>query len=134
MEAATRQQLSYRGNEPVRLQVGQEVLLDNPTKGKLDPCWIGPWTVRELKGPLNIRIEMNNKERIIHVNRLRPLLRPDLTSDHSGGQWSPPLFEYYCDDHPASAPQREPPAAPQSGQPVTTRSGRVVRPVDYYGY
>ena len=78
---------------------------------------------------------MNNKEQIVHVNRLRPLLRPDLTSEHnSGGQWSPPLFEYYCDDHQASVPQWEPPVAPQSGQPVTTRSERVVRPVDYYGY
>jgi len=134
VEAAARQQLNHRGKEPVKLQVGQEVLLDNPTKGKLDPCWTGPWTVKELKGPLNVRIEMNSKERVVHVNRLRPLLRPDTTSEHPEGQWSPPLFQYYCNDHPAPDPQPEPPAAPQSGQPVTTRSGRVVRPVDYYGY
>ena len=134
VEAATRQQQNYGGNEQVSLQVGQEVLLDNPTKGKLDPRWTGPWTVRELKGPLNVRIEMNGKERVVHVNRLRPLLRPDVRSKNSEGQWGPPLFQYYCDDRPASAPRQESPAAPQSGQPVTTRSGRVVRPVDYYGY
>ena len=77
---------------------------------------------------------MNNKERIVHVNRLRPLLRPDRSSVHSEGLWSPPLFQYYCDDHQAPAPQQEPSAAPQSGQRVTTRSGRVVRPVDYYAH
>ena len=60
VEAANRQRISYCGNDPVRLQVGLEVLLDNPTKGKLHACWTGPWTVRELNGPLNIRIEMNN--------------------------------------------------------------------------
>ena len=83
-----------------------------------------------VKRTIECRIEMNIKERVIHVNRLRPLLRPDTTNEHSEGQWSPPLFQYYCDDHPAPDPQ----AAPQSGQPVTTRSGRVVRPVDYYDH
>jgi len=134
VEAAARQQLNHRGKGQVKLKVGQEVLLDNPIKGKLDPCWTGPWIVKEFKGPLSVRIVKNSKERVVHVNRLRPLLRPDISSEHSEGQWSPPLFQYYCDDHLASNPQSEPPAAPQSGQPVTTRSGRVVRPVDYYGY
>ena len=81
---------------------------------------------------------MNNKERVVHVNRVRPLLRPDLRTECLDGQWSPPLFQHYCDDNPALATCNcdEPPAAPQSGQPITstTRSGRVVRPVDYYGY
>ena len=62
MEASARQQLNHRSKEPVKLQVGQEVLLDNPTEGKLDPCWTGPWTVKELKGPLNVRVEINSKE------------------------------------------------------------------------
>ena len=38
VEAADRQQQNYHSREPTKLQVGQEVLLDNPTKGKLDPC------------------------------------------------------------------------------------------------
>jgi len=86
--------------------------------------------------PLNVRIQRNNKIHIVHVNRLRPLLRPDLGNEHceSGEQWSPPLFEYHCNDHPEPAPQWESPAAPQSGLPVTTRSGRVVKPVEYFGY
>jgi len=76
---------------------------------------------------------MDNKERVVHVNQVRPLLRPNSQTECSEpvGQWSPPLFR---DDHPAPATHDEPPAAPQSGPPVTIRSGRVVRPVDYYGY
>jgi len=79
--------------------------------------------VKEVKGPLNVRTVMNSKERVVHVNRLRPLLRPDISGEHSEGQWGPPLFQYYCDDHPASNPQPELPAAPQSEQPVTIRRG-----------
>jgi len=136
VEAANRQKQSYGGNESVTLQVGQEVLLNNSTRSKLEPRWTGPWIVREWKGPLNVKISMNNKEQVVHVNRLRPLLRADLGSECSKAdeQWSPPLFQYYCDDSPALATQDEPPAVPQSGPPVTTRSGRVVRPVERYGY
>ena len=54
VEMADREKQSYRGNKPLKLQVGQEVLLNNPTKGKLDPRWTGPWIVREWKGPLNV--------------------------------------------------------------------------------
>ena len=111
---------SYRGNEHLKLQVGQEVLLNNPTKGKLDPRWTGPWIVREWKGPPNVKIRMNNKERVIHVNRERPLLKPDLRVGCSEEQWSPPLFQY-CDESPAPATRDKPPAPPQSGRPVTTR-------------
>ena len=136
VEAADRQKESYSCKEPLTLQVGQEVLLDNPTRGKLDPRWTGPWIVREWKGPLNVKISMNNKERVVHINRVRPLLRPDLRTKYSEpeGQWSPPLFQYFCDDNPAPTPPDDPPAVPQSAPPVTTRSGRVVRPVDRYGY
>ena len=92
--------------------------------------------MREWKGPLNVKIKMDNKERVVHVNRVRPLLRPDSRTEFCEpvGQWSPPLFQYYCDDHSAPAIRDESPAAPQPGPPITTRSGIVVRPVDYYGH
>ena len=66
VEMANKQLQSYQSKEPIKLQ---EVLLDNPTKGKLDPCLTGPWRVRELKGPRNVKIKMDNKERVIHGNR-----------------------------------------------------------------
>jgi len=33
--------------------------------------------VKEFKGPLNVRIVVNSKEQVVHVNRLRHLLRPE---------------------------------------------------------
>jgi len=130
VEAANRQKQSHGRNESLALQVGQEVLLNNSTKSKLEPRWTGPWVVREWKGPLNVKISMNNKEQIVHVNRVRPLLRADLGTERpkADEQWSPPLFQYYCDESPAPATQDEPPAVPQSGPT------RVVRPVERYGY
>ena len=90
--------------------------------------------MRELKGPLMVKIKMNNKEWLVHVNRVRPLLRADQTPTTSAvpGRWSPPLFQYYHKDPPEPvAPNESPPSLP--GCPMTTRSGRVVKPVDYYG-
>ena len=49
VEMANRQLQSYQSKEPIKL-------LDNPTKGKLDPRWTGPWRVRKWKGPLNVKI------------------------------------------------------------------------------
>jgi len=73
----------------------------------------------------------NDKERVAHVNRLRPPLRSCVEEQCSNdvGEWSPPLFQYHCEDKPAPAPPDEPPTPPQSEQTVTTRSGRIVRPV-----
>jgi len=62
VEAAAGQKLNHCSNEPFKLKVSLEVLLDNPTRRKLDPFWTGLFTVKEVKGPLNVRIEMNNKE------------------------------------------------------------------------
>ena len=76
VEAADRQQREYGGSEGKQLCTGQHVLLSNPSCGKLDPQWTGPWTVTELKGPTNVTIKMVTSERIVHTNRLRPLLEP----------------------------------------------------------
>jgi len=61
VEAAARQQQNYHDSEQVRLQVGQATVVD------------GTRDSERLKRLLNVRIEMNNKDRIVHVNRLRPL-------------------------------------------------------------
>ena len=135
MEAADRQQQNYHSREPVvKLQVGQEVLLNNPTKGKLDPRWTGPWEVRELKGPLTVKIRMNNKEQIVHVNRVRPLLRPDPTiAPEIPERWDPPLFHHHDEDFPEPVISSEPSPSQPDHEYRTTRSGRIVKPVDYYG-
>lgn len=136
VESADRQKQNYHSREPQKLRVGQEVLLDNPIKGKLDPRWTGPWQVKEVKGPLNVKIKMDNKERVVHVNRVRPLLRAEQTTDGSviSERWSPPLFQHLCEDCPESDNCEELPPPPQSERPLTTRAGRIVKPVDYYGF
>ena len=48
-QSASQQQYFYRDNQaPVPLALGQQVLLDNPCAGKLDPRWTGPWIVKGL--------------------------------------------------------------------------------------
>ena len=75
VEAASRQKECYKGQEPAKLSVGQQVLLDDPTKGKLDPRWTGPWLVEEIKEPFTVKIRMGNSTRVVHINRIRPLLQ-----------------------------------------------------------
>ena len=38
VEATSRQNKCYKGQESAKLSVGQQVLLDDPTKEKLDAC------------------------------------------------------------------------------------------------
>ena len=51
--------------------MGQQVLLDDPTKGKLDPRWTDPWEVEEFKEPSTVKIRMGTSTRTIYINRTR---------------------------------------------------------------
>ena len=51
-KSAEAQQSNYTGQKKVTFAVGQRVFLDNPTRGKLDPRWTGPWNIISIKGPL----------------------------------------------------------------------------------
>jgi len=74
---------------------------------------------------------MGNREQVIHMNRIRPLLEKD-TLPTETLNWEPPLFIH------TDAPEEtnEIPATEEHGLPTerTTRSGRIIRPVDYYGF
>ena len=95
VESADQQQKSYLGCKP-SISAGQKVLLNNPTKGKLGIRWMGPWKVTALKGPTTIVLKMGCTERVVHANRVRPLLiDEDAGADHGvQTDWSPPLFHY----------------------------------------
>ena len=69
VEAATRQKEFYKGREPATLSAGQQVLLDDPTRGKLDPRWTGPWDVEEVREPSTVKIKMGSSTRVVHINR-----------------------------------------------------------------
>ena len=79
--------------------VGQQVLLNNPTKGKLDLRWTGPWIVTALKGPSTISLRIGSTERAVHVNQLHPLLTEEGVDHGMLAGWSPPMFH-----HEESAP------------------------------
>ena len=51
VESAAQQKRAYEGSDRVPLKPGQQVLLNDPCAGKLDPRWSGPWTVKQMKGP-----------------------------------------------------------------------------------
>ena len=60
-----------------------------------------------------MKINIDDKERVVHVNRVRPLLRADqtITTFVAPGRWSPPLFQYYDEDPPKPAtPDESPPS------------------------
>ena len=70
-QSAGQQQPFYRNNHtPVPLACGQQVLLDNPCAGKLDPRWTGPWDVKELQGPSSVLLSRGGSEKLVHVNRV----------------------------------------------------------------
>ena len=115
------------------------MLLNNPTKGKLDPRWTGPWVV-EQQDNTTVRIVKGGREQTVHVNRVRPLLERD-EADSECESWSPPLFHDHSQDDITerleASENTEPPGSSSNGtgqQLRATRSGRVVKPVDYYGY
>ena len=124
VESAEHQRQFYHGSETHRkLTVGQEVLLNNPTRGKLGPKWTGPWTVTGLKGSLTVSLKMGVSERSVHINRVRPLVQP---ARHDMGtetlsSWEPPLFQHGEDiedepvDHPVIHEEGENPPLDEAG-------------------
>ena len=90
VQSAERQQHSYRGTRSPQLKQGQKVLLNNPTKGKLDPRWTGPWMVKQYNNSTTVRLTKDNKEQVVHISRVRPLLEED--NESMVAEWSPPLF------------------------------------------
>ena len=134
VESAAQQKQFYHSGKDIRLAVGQEVLVSNPTRGKLNPRWTGPWIVQKQIDVTSVRVKMGTREQVVHMNRIRPLLLED-TSPPETLTWKPPLFTQ-DDEPPEEETDSDSPANSNVNPPLerTTRSGRVVRPVDYYGY
>ena len=127
VHSTDRQQHYYHGKSPPKLKEGQRVLLDNPTKGKLDTRWTGPWIVIQHKDPTTVLLKMGSRKQTVHINRVRTLLEEDKETNISP-QWSPPLFHSNLDESVDSTGE-----LPNSSYLPTTRSGRTIHPVDYYG-
>ena len=139
-ESAETQRKSYRGQNQANFVAGQRVFLDDPTRGKLDPRWTGPWEVICVKGPLTLELKMGSSRRVVHVNRVRPILAGHADTSASCGSWSPPLFTHHDSVvESRSSQENQQVQDPQNDddsvrpQHTVTRSGRIVRPPDYYG-
>ena len=108
---------------------GQKVLLNNPTCNKLEPQWTGQWIVQKIIDTTSIKVKMETREQVVHINRIRPLLQEDSLAKE-GQLWSAPLFTHTecsgTDDDQEATQDDSPPVR-------TTHSGRVICPVDY-GY
>ena len=133
VQSATQQQRFYRSSQTATtLNCGQQVLLDNPCAGKLDPHWSGPWIVKEVKGPSSVLISKGTSERLVYVNRVRPLLMEDPDDPGVTSGWSPPLFHHENDANAHDDTPAESDSSSRSSV-IVTRSGRTVRPPQRYG-
>ena len=103
-ESTERQKKYYVGHLKalVKFSVGQQVLLNNAVKGKLDPRWTGPWEVMGLKGTTTVQLKMGDSEHTIHINRVRPLLTEPSERLEPPHTWTPPLFHHETQQAPAA--------------------------------
>ena len=79
-------------------KTGDAVWLTSSTAGKLDPKWEGDLEVKTVNGPTTYTISDGKRTKIVHVNRLRPLIQPALVSASPDSKvvecWSPPSIEH----------------------------------------
>ena len=92
MESVEHQQVPcHRSGEGVNLRLEQEGLLNNATKGKLDPQWTGPYIVTGLKGLTTVLMWIGITVRKVHVNLVRPLLTEEKRDQTKSTNWTPPV-------------------------------------------
>ena len=89
MTESVEREMNHPGQNITAPVVGQKVLLDDPSRGKLDPHRTRPWEVTGVKGPLTLELQMGSAKRIAHVNRVTPLLIGDADRFSSLSRWSP---------------------------------------------
>ena len=78
-----------------------------------------------------LELQMGSEKRVVHINRVRPLLIGDVDRFSSCGRWSPPLFNHYESSVPAHDPQD---GGNSTGRlHAVIRSRWIVRHPDYYG-
>ena len=61
VDSAAHLQETYRSGETITLNAGQQVLVDNPTRGKLDAHWTGPWIVIK-QDATSMKVKMGTRE------------------------------------------------------------------------
>ena len=73
IQSTERQQRFHTSAKSPLLQQGQKVLLNNPTKGKLNPRWTGPWVVQRYENSTTLRLK-ERRERTGGTHKSSPTL------------------------------------------------------------
>ena len=99
VEAAEKQKLMYDLHTKSRsFKEGDPVWLPVPTAGKLQPKWEGGWKVTKIENPVNVQISSGHHSKIVHVNRLRHCIQPNLQDKEEAQtrayHWNPPQVEH----------------------------------------
>ena len=81
-ESVMRQQSSYYSGTctGTSLVEGQKVLVDNPTRHKLDPKWTGPWIVQKVIDATSVRVKKDAREQVAHITEFVPCFKKTLLS------------------------------------------------------
>lgn len=67
----TRQLTDYDKYHPIDLKIGDQIYISNENRKKLDPFYLGPYTVKEINDPnCTIVNQTTNKHTIVHKNRI----------------------------------------------------------------
>lgn len=57
---------------PHVFQIGDKVIMENPTHKKLEQRYTGPYVVLEIISDINTKIRVKNRDVVMHNNRLKP--------------------------------------------------------------
>ena len=72
-DAAQQQQTHYNKHSVTRtFSVGEPIWLSIPTARKLQPRWEGQWTVKQIIGPVNLKITDGKRTKVVHMIRVQP--------------------------------------------------------------
>ena len=104
-DTAEGQRQEYNKHSQERsFKVNDSVWLSIPTARKLDPRWEGNWVVTACKSPVNVEISNGPRKRVVHINRIRHRIQPDmqrpvedaLPEENQGGplHWQAPQVDH----------------------------------------
>ena len=60
----------------------------------LSPHWTGSWTLLCMKSPTTVRLKMAAASRLVHINRVHPLMLEEDKDHQASPNWVPPLFTH----------------------------------------
>ena len=75
--AAQQQKNNYNKNSsPRAFSVGDPIWLLIPTARKLQPRWEGNWIIKDIIGPVNLKISDGKRTKVVHTNQVQRHIQP----------------------------------------------------------